>query len=43
MEADTRFCMLFTDLRKGDIAELLKQTLERLLNLQLFAVGDMGL
>lgn len=43
MEMDTRFNMLFTDLRKGDIAELLKQLLERLLNLQLFAAGDMGL
>lgn len=43
MEADTRYCMLFTEQTPGDMQGLLKQILERLLNVQFYAARGLGI
>ena len=43
MEAQTRYAMLFTGLRKGDVAGFINRLVERLANEMAFAAGDTGM
>ncbi|SFN44527.1 hypothetical protein SAMN05660284_01504 [Formivibrio citricus] len=43
MEADTRYAMVFTGLKKGDLKGFINQLIERLANEMAFAAGDLGM
>lgn len=43
MEVETRYAMLFTGLKKGDVTGFVNQFIERLANSQCFAARDLGM
>lgn len=43
MEANTRYAMVFTGLKKGDLKGFINQLIERLVNEMTFTAGDLGM